>query len=44
MLNANSKLTAVILITKNIILLYLDNHILHNFTIRTDNKHNYYLL
>ena len=32
MLNANLKSTTVMLITKNIILLFLGNHILHNFT------------
>ena len=43
MLNANLKSTAVMIITKKIILLCLGNHILHNFTIHVD-KHNYYVL
>ena len=43
MLNANLRSTAVMLITKNIILLLLDNHISHNLTIHID-KRNYIVL
>jgi len=41
MLNANSKSTAVMLIIKNIIVLFLGNHILHNFTFHI---YNFYVL
>jgi len=36
MLNANLKSTVVMLITKNVILVFLGNHVLHNFTIHID--------
>ena len=43
MLNANLKSTTVMFITQNNILLFIGNHISHNFTIHID-KHNYYVL